>query len=249
MEECMLGITSERLQCCSDVQTASFGFGGGCGLTGRCCSWCLCNHTGSVVAGTEPARPWDGAGHGGKRKASPEADASSLPAKRSLAERQGRSTECGTAPKRDRGAEPNGKIYAKAVQEVLSERARLQAGGLPPSAGPSSGGRPAPAVCPRSVSKSLAGGKRKGLEEEQQTAAQLPATKRARAESGGSVLAPAAQPGPAAARSSKLRARRRQQKERRGQLKKASLRAAAAHAESSAMNSLVEMMQKLQLND
>ncbi len=105
----------------------------------------------------------------------------------------------------DRGAESEAKIDPKAVQEVLSGRARLQAGGLPPSAGPSSGGRPAPAVCPRSVSKSLAAGKRKGLEEEQQTAAQLPANKRARAESGGSVPAPAAQPGPAAARSSKLR--------------------------------------------
>ena len=30
----------------------------------------------------------------------PEADASGLPAKRSLAERQGRSAQCGTAPKR-----------------------------------------------------------------------------------------------------------------------------------------------------
>lgn len=105
----------------------------------------------------------------------------------------------------ERGAEPNAQIYAKAVQKVLSERARLQAGGLPTAAGPSSGGRPSPAVCPRSVSKSLAGGKRKGLEEEQQTAAQLPANKRARGQSGDSVPAPAAQPGPAAARSSKLR--------------------------------------------
>ncbi|XP_052548280.1 zinc finger CCCH domain-containing protein 11A-like [Tympanuchus pallidicinctus] len=198
---------------------------------------------------TEPARPWDGAGHGGKRKASPDADASSLPAKRSLAERQGRSTECGTAPKRDRGAESNGKIDPKAVQEGLSGRACLQAGGLPTSAGPSSGGRPAPAVCPRSVSKSLAAGKRKGLEEEQQTSALLPACKRARGQSGGSVPAPAAQPGPAAARSSKLRARRRRQKERRRELKKASLRAAAAHTECSTMNSLVEMMQQLQLRD
>ncbi|XP_052548281.1 zinc finger CCCH domain-containing protein 11A-like [Tympanuchus pallidicinctus] len=215
------------------AKNSVFWFWGGCGLTGQRCSWGLCNHTGSVVAGTEPARPWDGAGHGGKRKASPDADASSLPAKRSLAERQGRSTECGTAPKRDRGAESNGKIDPKAVQEGLSGRACLQAGGLPTSAGPSSGGRPAPAVCPRSVSKSLAAGKRKGLEEEQQTSALLPACKRARRQSGGSVPAPAAQPGPAAARSSKLRARRRRQKERRRELKKASLRAAAAHTEVS----------------
>ncbi|XP_040541398.1 uncharacterized protein LOC121107070 isoform X4 [Gallus gallus] len=48
----------------------------------------------------EPARPWSGAGQGWKRKASAEADASGLPAKRSLAERQGRSAQCGTAPKR-----------------------------------------------------------------------------------------------------------------------------------------------------
>ncbi|XP_031413538.1 nascent polypeptide-associated complex subunit alpha, muscle-specific form-like, partial [Meleagris gallopavo] len=41
-----------------------------------------------------------GAGQGGKRKASAEADASGLPLKRSHVESQGRSTECGTAPKR-----------------------------------------------------------------------------------------------------------------------------------------------------
>ncbi|XP_052535357.1 zinc finger CCCH domain-containing protein 11A-like isoform X2 [Tympanuchus pallidicinctus] len=196
----------------------------------------------------EPARPWNGAGQGGKRKASSESDAGGLPVKRSLAERQRGATDHDVAPKRERGAEPSAKIYVKAVQEVLSERARLQAGGLPTAAGPSSGRRPSPAVCPRSVSQSLAGGKRKGLEAEQQTAAQLPANKRARAQSGGSVPAPAAQPGPAAARSSKLRARR-QQREKRVEQKKAALRAAAARAERSAMNSLVEMMQKLQLND
>ncbi|XP_048785823.1 uncharacterized protein LOC125686151 [Lagopus muta] len=152
-----------------------------------------------AMSRTKPVHLWNGAGQGGKRKASAEADASGLPLKRSHVESQ----ECGTAPKRDRGAESEGKIDPKAVQEVLSGRARLQAGGLPPSAGPSSGGRPAPAVCPRSVSESLAGCKRKGLEEELQTA-QLPACKRARGQSGGSVLAPAAQPGPAAARSPKL---------------------------------------------
>ncbi|XP_042749134.1 uncharacterized protein LOC122192598 isoform X1 [Lagopus leucura] len=76
---------------------------------------------------------------------------------------------------KERGAEPGAKIYMKAVQDVLSERARLQAGGLPTAAGPSSGRRPSPAVCPRSVSKSLAGGEPKGLEAEQQTTAQLPA--------------------------------------------------------------------------
>ncbi|XP_040512809.1 uncharacterized protein LOC121108740 isoform X2 [Gallus gallus] len=168
----------------------------------------------------DPAHPWSGAGQGGKRKASAE-----------------------------RGAEPNGKIYAKAVQEVLLERAHLQAGGLPTTAGPSTGGRPSPAVCPRSVSKSLAGCKRKGLEEAKPTAAQLPANKRVRGPSGDSVPAPAAHPGPAAARSSKLRARRRQEKERRGESMKAALRAAAARAEASAVNSLVEMMQKLQLKD
>ncbi|XP_040512804.1 uncharacterized protein LOC121108749 isoform X1 [Gallus gallus] len=168
----------------------------------------------------DPARPWSGAGQGGKRKASAE-----------------------------RGAEPNGKIYAKAVQEVLLERAHLQAGGLPTTAGPSTGGRPSPAVCPRSVSKSLAGCKRKGLEEAKPTAVQLPANKRVRGPSGDSVPAPAAHPGPAAARSSKLRARRRQEKERRGESMKAALRAAAARAEASAVNSLVEMMQKLQLKD
>ncbi|XP_040541238.1 fibrous sheath CABYR-binding protein-like isoform X2 [Gallus gallus] len=49
---------------------------------------------------TEPARPQNGAGQRGKRKASAEADASGLPAKRSHAEGQERSAECGTTPKR-----------------------------------------------------------------------------------------------------------------------------------------------------
>eukprot|EP00076_Gallus_gallus_P036564 XP_025002102.1 zinc finger CCCH domain-containing protein 11A-like [Gallus gallus] len=187
----------------------------------------------------------------------PEADTSSLPAKRSLAERQGRSAQCGTAPKREIGAEANGSIYVKVVLQVHSERscqqaaaqAPHQAGGLPRRAGPSTGGRPSPAACPRSVSNTLAGCKRKGLEEEEPTAAQLPTNKRVKGQSGDSVPAPAAHPGPAAARSSKQRARRRRQKERRVELKKAALRAAAARAEASAVNSLVEMMQKLQLKD
>ncbi|POI33012.1 hypothetical protein CIB84_003236, partial [Bambusicola thoracicus] len=105
----------------------------------------------------------------------------------------------------ERGAEANSKIYAKAVQEVLAERAHLQAEGLPTTAGPSAWRRPSPAVCPSSVSKPLARGKRKGLEEEQQTSAQLPSNKRARGPSGDSVPAPAAHRGPAAARSSKQR--------------------------------------------
>ena len=87
--------------------------------------------------------------------------------------------------------EPNGNIYVKVVQEVLSEGAHLQAGGLPVTAGPSS------------VSKTLAGCKRKGLDKEKQTAAQLPATKRARGQNRDSVPAPAAHPGPALALSSK----------------------------------------------
>ncbi|XP_031468134.1 zinc finger CCCH domain-containing protein 11A-like, partial [Phasianus colchicus] len=161
----------------------------------------------------EAARPWNGAGHGGKRKASAEADASGLPLKRSHAERQRRSTECDMAPKREIGAEPNGNICVKVVQQVCSERAchraaaeaPLQAGGLPRRAGPSTGGRPSPAVCPHSDSKAQAGCKRKGLEEGRPTAAQLPAKKRARGQSGDSVPAPAAQPGPAAARSSRQR--------------------------------------------
>ncbi|XP_031464730.1 uncharacterized protein LOC116238930 isoform X2 [Phasianus colchicus] len=48
----------------------------------------------------EPVHQWNGVGQGGKWKASTEADASSLPLKRSHVQRQGRSTECGTAPKR-----------------------------------------------------------------------------------------------------------------------------------------------------
>ncbi|XP_031462951.1 uncharacterized protein LOC116237737 isoform X2 [Phasianus colchicus] len=96
---------------------------------------------------TEPAHPWNGAGHGGKQKASPEADASGLPLKRSHAERQQRSTKCDMAPKREIGAEPNGNIYVKVVQQVRSERAchqtaaeaPLRAGGLPRRAGPSTG--------------------------------------------------------------------------------------------------------------
>jgi len=108
----------------------------------------------------------------------------------------------------ERGAEPNGKIYAKAVQEVLLERAHLQAGGLPTTAGPNTGGRPSPAVCPRSVSKSLAGCKRKGLEEAKPTAVQLPANKRVRGPSGDSVPAPAAHPGPATSQSCKQRGKK-----------------------------------------
>eukprot|EP00076_Gallus_gallus_P036580 XP_025002118.1 zinc finger CCCH domain-containing protein 11A-like isoform X2 [Gallus gallus] len=162
---------------------------------------------------TEPERPWSGAGYGGKRKACAEADTSGLPAKRSLAERQGRSAQCGTAPKREIGAEANGSIYVKVVLQVHSERscqqaaaqAPHQAGGLPRRAGPSTGGRPSPAACPRSVSNTLAGCKRKGLEEEEPTAAQLPTNKRVKGQSGDSVPAPAAHPGPAAARSSKQR--------------------------------------------
>lgn len=206
---------------------------------------------------TEPARPWSGAGQGWKRKASAEADASGLPAKRSLAERQGRSAQCGTAPNREIGAVANDKIYVKVVQQVHTERASqrsasqapLQAGGLPRRAGPSTGGRPSPAVCPRSISNTLAGCKRKALEEGKPTAVQLPSNKRVRGPSGDGVPAPAAHPGPAAARSSKQRERRRQRKERRVELKKAALRAAAARAEASAVDSLVEMMQKLQLKD
>ncbi|OXB51463.1 hypothetical protein ASZ78_013516, partial [Callipepla squamata] len=57
-------------------------------------------NTPSVVVGMEPACPWHSAGHGGKRKAPAEADVSGLPLKRSFAERQGRTMECGTAAKR-----------------------------------------------------------------------------------------------------------------------------------------------------
>ena len=111
------------------------------------------------------------------------------------------------------GAEANGSIYVKVVLQVHSERscqqaaaqAPHQAGGLPRRAGPSTGGRPSPAACPRSVSNTLAGCKRKGLEEEEPTAAQLPTNKRVKGQSGDSVPAPAAHPGPAAARSSKQR--------------------------------------------
>ena len=111
------------------------------------------------------------------------------------------------------GAEANGSIYVKVVLQVHSERscqqaaaqAPHQAGGLPRRAGPSTGGRPSPAVCPRSVSSTLAGCKRKALEEGKPTAAQLPSNKRVRGPSGDCVPAPAAHPGPAAARSSKQR--------------------------------------------
>ncbi|XP_021247618.1 zinc finger CCCH domain-containing protein 11A-like [Numida meleagris] len=185
----------------------------------------------------ESACLWNGAGQGGKRKASAE-----------------------------RGAEPNGKIYVKTVEEVCSGGARLQVGGLPGRAGPSSGRRPSPAVDIYSFSKTLAGRKRKGLEKEEQKAELLPAKKQVKGgrsgekaqrvhQSRGGVPAPPAHPGPARTPSkqlqtSKLRARRRrQQKERRAEMKKASLRAAAACAESSTVNSLVEMMQKLQLKD
>ncbi|XP_052528685.1 zinc finger CCCH domain-containing protein 11A-like isoform X1 [Tympanuchus pallidicinctus] len=193
---------------------------------------------------TEPARPWDGAGHGGKRKASPEADASRLAVKRSLPGRPGRSTECGPAPKRGRGAEPNGKMYVKAP---------LQAGGLPGTAGPSTGGRASPAVADRSFCKTVAARKRKGMEEEEQQAELCPAKKPAKVEhSGEKAQSRGGVPAPAPTerfRASKRRARRQRQKERRAEMKKAALRAAAAHAESSAINSLVEMLEKLQLKD
>ena len=75
-------------------------------------------------------------------------------------------------------------------------------------AGPRSGGRPSPAVCPRCVSMSLAGWKRKGLDKEKQTAAQLPDNKRVRGQSRDSVLAPAAHPGPATSQSCKQRGKK-----------------------------------------
>ncbi|XP_052523090.1 uncharacterized protein LOC128072906 [Tympanuchus pallidicinctus] len=199
---------------------------------------------------TEPARPWNGAGHGGKRKASPGADDNRL------AGRQGRSKESGPAPKRGRGAEPNGES---------SVQTPLQAGGLPEAAGPSRGGTAAPAVANCSSSKIVVARKRKGVEEEEQEAELGPANKQVKVEhngekaqsphqSRGAVPAPSAQPGPAPVpterfRTSKRRERRRRQKERRAEMKKAALRAAAAHAEFSTMNSLVEMMEKLQLKD
>ncbi|XP_052525710.1 protein enabled homolog [Tympanuchus pallidicinctus] len=49
-----------------------------------------------AMSRTKPVHLWNGAGQGGKRKASAEADASGLPLKRSHVESQ----ECGTAPKR-----------------------------------------------------------------------------------------------------------------------------------------------------
>ena len=111
------------------------------------------------------------------------------------------------------GAVANGEIYVKVVQQVHTERAcqrsasqaPLQTGGLPRRAGPSTGGRPSTAVCPRSESNTLAGCKRKALEEGKLTAVQLPSNKRVRGPSGDGVPAPAAHPGPAAARSSKQR--------------------------------------------
>ncbi|XP_052540492.1 zinc finger CCCH domain-containing protein 11A-like [Tympanuchus pallidicinctus] len=179
--------------------------------------------------------------------------------------------ECGTAPKRVRGAESNGERRMNAVQEVYSERAHLRteskahvrAGGLLSRAGLSEGRRPSPAVSLHSLSKTLPERKRKDLEGAKQATEQLPPYKRVRSEcsrekalrmyqSGDSVLPPAVQPGPAAAQSSRRRARRKRrtgQKKRRAEMMKASLRAAAAHAESSTVNSLVEMMQKLQLKD
>ncbi|XP_019466291.1 zinc finger CCCH domain-containing protein 11A-like [Meleagris gallopavo] len=164
--------------------------------------------------------------------------------------------ECGTAPKRGRGAEPNGKIYVKAS---------LQTGGLPGTAGPSTGGRASPAVDSHPLYKTMAARKRKGVEEEEQKAELWPAKKLVKVkhngekaqsphQSRGGVPAPAAHPGPAPALTgqfwtSKQRARQRRQKQRRAEMKKAALRAAAACAESSTMNSLVEMMEKLQLKD
>ncbi|XP_019467936.1 zinc finger CCCH domain-containing protein 11A-like isoform X2 [Meleagris gallopavo] len=216
---------------------------------------------------TESARPWNGAGHWGKRKASP-AGAGRLAAKRSLAGSQKRSMEYGTAPKRGRGAERNGKIYVKAP---------LQAGGLPGTTGPSTGERASPAVDNRPLYKTTEARKRKGVEEEEQKAELWPAKKQVKMEcngqkaqsphqSRGDVPAPAAHPGPAPAlterfrtskqrergkekKATKSKARRRRQKQRKVEMKKAALRAATACAESSAMNSLVEMMEKLQLKD
>ncbi|OXB51557.1 hypothetical protein ASZ78_014792 [Callipepla squamata] len=163
-----------------------------------------------------------------------EADVSGLPLKRSFAERQGRTMECVTAPKRGtdtqqasgaglsfnlvaflffmmtgRVSERNGKCRANEVCSQKAHRrtefrAHDQSRGLPCRAGPSPVGRPSPAVNPHSLSMTLAGRKRKGLEEEKQMSERLPAHKRVRGEHNGemcqrrgSVSVPAAHPGPA----------------------------------------------------
>ncbi|OXB51036.1 hypothetical protein ASZ78_001743 [Callipepla squamata] len=108
-----------------------------------------------------------------------------------------------------RVAERSGKsrayeVCSKKAHQRTEFRAHDQTGGLPDRAGPSPGGRPSPAVNPHSLSMTLAGRKRKGLEDENQMAERLPAHKRVRGEHNremcqrrGSVPIPAAHPGPA----------------------------------------------------
>ena len=113
-----------------------------------------------------------------------------------------------------RGAEPNGKILVKAP---------LQAGGLPGTAAPSTGGRASPAVDNHPFPKTVAARKRKGVEEEEQKAELWPANKQAKVErngekaqsphqSRGGVPAPAAHPGPAPAPTGRFRTSRQRGK-------------------------------------
>lgn len=141
-------------------------------------------------------------------------DANRLAVKRGLAERKGRSMECGMALKRGKGAEPNGEIYVKA---------HVQAGGLPGAESRSTGGRPSSAVDNHSFSKTIVARKRKGVDEEGQKAELWPDKKQVKMErngakvqspyqSRGGVPAPTAHPGPTPApteqfQTSKLRAR------------------------------------------
>lgn len=114
-----------------------------------------------------------------------------------------------------RGAGPNGRIYLKAP---------LQAGRLPGTAGPRTGGRPFPAVDCRSFSKTVAARKHKGVDEEEQKAEWWSAKKQVKVEchgakvqspyqSRGGVPAPTAHPGPTPApteqfQTSKLRGKK-----------------------------------------
>ncbi|OXB50910.1 hypothetical protein ASZ78_015518 [Callipepla squamata] len=111
-----------------------------------------------------------------------------------------------------RGKSRVNEICSKKAHRRTEFRAHDQSRGLPDRTGPSPGGRPSPAVNPHSLSMTLAGRKRKGLEDEKQMAEWLPAHKRVRGEHSGemcqrrgSVPIPAAHPGPAPERISKKR--------------------------------------------
>ncbi|POI20192.1 hypothetical protein CIB84_016061, partial [Bambusicola thoracicus] len=91
-------------------------------------------------------------------------------------------------------------------------KAHVQAGVLPGAAGRSTGGRPSPAADSHSFSNTIAAGKRKGVDAEEERAELCPSRKQSPYPSRGGVPAPAAHPGPAPAPPVRLRSSKRRGK-------------------------------------